>query len=145
ANPPLKGLGVEAAFFDPMIGAGIEKLMRPNTKIVYLEAPGSQTFEVQDVDAIAAVRKKRGAAVLIDNPWAPRLYFKPFDHGCDLSIHAGTKYIVGHSDAMMGIIGCATRQMFETAKTACHSFGFHAAPDDCYLALRGLRTMAVRL
>ena len=145
ANTTLKNFGVETTFFDPMIGAGIEKLMRPNTKVVYLEAPGSQTFEVQDVDALAGVAKKHGAAVLIDNTWATPLYFKPFDHGCDLSIHAGTKYIVGHSDAMMGIISCATRQMFETAKTACQSFGFHAAPDDCYLALRGLRTMGVRL
>jgi cystathionine beta-lyase len=100
---------------------------------------------VQDVDAIAAVAKKHGAAVLIDNTWATPLYFKPFEHGCDISVHAGTKYIVGHSDAMMGIISCANRQMFETAKTACQSFGFHAAPDDCYLALRGLRTMGVRL
>ncbi len=144
ANTTLKNFGVETTFFDPMIGAGIEKLIRPNTKVVYLEAPGSQTFEVQDVDAIAAVAKKHGAAVLIDNTWATPLYFKPFDHGCDLSIHAGTKYIVGHSDAMMGIISCATREMFVTAKTACQSFGFHAAPDDCYLALRGLRTMGVR-
>ena len=109
ANTTLKNFGVETTFFDPMIGAGIEKLIRPNTKVVYLEAPGSQTFEVQDVDAIAGVAKKHGAAVLIDNTWATPLYFKPFDHGCDLSIHAGTKYIVGHSDAMMGIISCATR------------------------------------
>ena len=109
ANTTLKNFGVETTFFDPMIGAGIERLMRPNTKVVYLEAPGSQTFEVQDVEAIAAVAKKHGAAVLIDNTWATPLYFKPFDHGCDLSIHAGTKYIVGHSDAMMGIISCATR------------------------------------
>src|SRR6267154_1381989 len=122
-----------------------DHMLLPDTKVVYLEAPGSQTFEVQDVDAIASVAKKGGAAVLIDNTWATPLYFRPFDHGCDLSIHAGTKYIVGHSDAMMGIISCATRQMFETAKTACQSFGFHAAPDDCYLALRGLRTMGVRL
>ena len=116
ANTTLKGFGVETTFFDPMIGAGIEKLIKPNTKVVYLEAPGSQTFEVQDVDAIAAVAKKHGAAVLIDNTWATPLYFKPFDHGCDLSIHAGTKYIVGHSDAMMGIISCRDRAMFETPR-----------------------------
>ena len=146
ANTTLKGFGVETTFFDPMIGgAGIEKLMRPNTKLLYLEAPGSQTFEVQDVDAMAAVARKHGAAVLIDNTWATPLFFRPFDHGCDLSIHAGTKYIVGHSDAMMGIISCRDRAMFEVAKTACQNFGCHAAPDDSYLALRGLRTMAVRL
>ena len=113
ANTTLKNFGVETTFFDPMIGAGIEKLIQPNTKVVSLEAPGSQTFEVQDVDVIAGIAKKHGAAVLIDNTWATPLFFKPFDHGCDLSIHAGTKYIVGHSDAMMGIISCATRQMFE--------------------------------
>lgn len=146
ANTTLKNFGVETTYFDPMIGGeGLARLMRPNTKVVYLEAPGSQTFEVQDVAGMAAVAKKGGAAVLIDNTWATPLYFKPFDHGCDISVHAGTKYIVGHSDAMMGIISCATRAMFETAKTACQSFGFHAAPDDCYLALRGLRTMGVRL
>jgi cystathionine beta-lyase len=145
SNTTLKNFGVETTYFDPMIGAGIEKMIRPNTKIVYLEAPGSQTFEVQDVDTIAAVAREHGAIVIADNTWATPLYFKPFEHGCDISVHAGTKYIVGHSDAMMGIISCATRQMFETAKTACQSFGFHAAPDDCYLALRGLRTMAVRL
>ncbi len=145
ANTTLKGFGVETTFFDPMIGAGIEKLIRPNTKAIYLEAPGSQTFEVQDVDTIAAIAKKRNIAVIIDNTWATPLYFKPFEHGCDVSVHAGTKYIVGHSDAMMGIISCATRPIFELVKTACMNFGFHAAPDDSYLALRGLRTMAVRL
>ena len=145
ANATLKNFGVETTFFDPMIGTGIEKLIRPNTKVVYLEAPGSQTFEVQDVDAIAKVAKKHGCAVLIDNTWATPLYFKPFEHGCDVSIHAGTKYIVGHSDAMLGIISCANRPMFELVKTACMNFGTHAAPDDSYLALRGLRTMAVRL
>jgi cystathionine beta-lyase len=141
----LTRFGVTVTYYDPLIGAGIEREIRPATKIVFVESPGSLSFEVQDVPAIAAAAHARGALVLIDNTWATPLYFKPFDHGCDLSIHAGTKYIVGHSDAMMGIISCATRQLFETAKTACQSFGFHAAPDDCYPALRGLRTMGVRL
>lgn len=145
ANATLKNFGVETTYFDPMIGKGIEALMRPNTRVVYLEAPGSRTFEVQDVPAIAAAANAHGATVLLDNTWATPLYFKPFEHGCDVSIHAGTKYIVGHSDVMMGIISCANRAMFETVKTACHNFGFYAAPDDCYLALRGLRTMGVRL
>ena len=145
ANTTLKNFGVETTYFDPMIGAGIEKLIRPNTKAVYLEAPGSQTFEVQDVDTIAEIAKKHKLAVIIDNTWATPLYFKPFEHGCDISVHAGTKYIVGHSDAMMGLISCATRPMFELVKTACMNFGFHAAPDDSYLALRGLRTMGIRL
>jgi cystathionine beta-lyase len=146
ANTTLKGFGVETTFFNPMLSlADFEKLIRPNTKVVYLEAPGSQTFEVQDVAGMAAIAKKHGAAVLIDNTWATPLYFRPFDHGCDISVHAGTKYIVGHSDAMMGIISCKDRPMFEVAKTACQNFGCHAAPDDSYLALRGLRTMGVRL
>ncbi|MBV8393053.1 MAG: PLP-dependent transferase, partial [Alphaproteobacteria bacterium] len=131
ANTTLKGFGVETTFFDPMLSpANFEKLIRPNTKVVYLEAPGSQTFEVQDVAGMAAIAKKHGAAVIIDNTWATPLYFKPFENGCDISVHAGTKYIVGHSDAMMGLISCATREMFEIAKTACQNFGFHAAPDD---------------
>jgi len=145
ATTTLKNFGVETTFFDPMIGAGIEKLIRPNTKVVYLEAPGSLTFEVQDVATQAAIAKKHGAVVMIDNTWATPLYFRPFEQGCDISVHAGTKYIVGHSDAMMGLISCGSRAIFETVKTACQGFGYHAAPDDSYLALRGLRTMGVRV
>jgi len=127
-----------------------ETLITANPEVIVLaDAPFGVTPESvaqrAGWSAIAAVAKKGGATVMIDNTWATPLYFKPFEHGCDISIHAGTKYIVGHSDAMMGIISCKTRALFEVAKTACQSFGFHAAPDDCYLALRGLRTMGVRL
>src|SRR5262245_21313180 len=101
---PLKRFGVEATYYDPTIGAGIASLMRPNTSLIYTESPGSQTFEVQDIPAIAAVAHQAGALVAMDNTWASPLYFKPFTHGADISIQAGTKYIVGHADAMLGAI-----------------------------------------
>jgi cystathionine beta-lyase len=144
-NLMLKKFGVETTYFDPMIGKDIAGLMRPNTKIVYVEAPGSLTIEGQDIPAIAQVAKKAGATVITDNTWATPIYYKPFDLGVDVSVHAATKYIVGHSDAMMGMISCANREVFDTVKTTTQLLGYHAAPDDSYLALRGLRTMAVRL
>ncbi len=144
-NLMLKKFGVETTYFDPMIGKDIAGLMRPNTKLVYVEAPGSLTFEVQDIPAIAQVAKKAGAVVITDNTWATPIYYKPFDMGADVSVHAATKYIVGHSDAMMGMISCANREIFETVKGTTQLLGYHAAPDDAYLALRGLRSMAVRL
>jgi cystathionine beta-lyase len=145
ANTVLAKFGVETTYFDPMIGAGIATLIRPATKVVFVEAPGSQTFEVQDVPAIAAAAHAAGAMVIMDNTWATPLFFRPFDKGADVVVHAGTKYVVGHSDAMLGLINCKDRAIFETVKTTCMAFGFHAAPDDVYLGLRGLRTMGVRL
>ena len=136
--------GVTVEYYDPLIGAGISRLIRPNTSIVYLESPGSLTFEIQDVAAIAAAAKKVGATVMIDNTWATPLYFRPFDHGVDVSIHAATKYIVGHSDAMLGLLVC-NRDSYSTIKRAAVRVGTCAGPDDVYLGLRGLRTMAVRL
>lgn len=144
-NLMLKKFGVETTYFDPMIGRDIESLMRPNTKLVYVEAPGSLTFEVQDIPAIAEVAHKAGAVVITDNTWATAMYYKPFEMGADVSVHAGTKYVVGHSDAMLGLIDCATKEMFETVKSTTQLLGYHAAPDDSYLGLRGLRTLAVRL
>ncbi len=145
ANTILAKFGVETTYFDPMVGADIAALIRPNTKVVFVEAPGSQTFEVQDIPAIAEVAHKAGATVIMDNTWATPLFFRPFDKGADVVVHAGTKYVVGHSDAMLGLINCKDRAIFETVKTTCMAFGFHAAPDDVYLGLRGLRTMGVRL
>lgn len=136
--------GVETTFFDPAIGADIAGLIGDNTKVVYLEAPGSQTFEMQDVPAIAAKAHERGCVVMIDNTWATGLYFKPFAHGCDVSIHAATKYIVGHSDAMLGAITC-TKETYGPIREAWSLLGVAAAPDDVYLGTRGVRTMAVRL
>ena len=143
-NEFLKRFGVETTYYDPLIGAGIAALMRPNTKAVLVEAPGSLTFEVQDIPAIAAVAHKGGAAVIMDNSWATPLLYKAFDHGVDVSIYSATKYIVGHSDAMMGVI-VTTPETFLQVRKSVAMFGAAPGPDDCYLALRGLRTLSVRL
>ena len=140
----LARMGVEVTYYDPLVGADIARLMRDTTRVVFLESPGSLTFELQDVPAIAAAAKARGAVVVMDNTWATPLYFKPLAHGVDISIQAATKYIVGHADAMLGVI-TTTEEHFQTVKTMAHALGHAAAPDDCYLALRGLRTLAVRL
>jgi len=144
ATAMLPRYGIETTFFDPAIGAGIAELIRDNTKVVYLESPGSQTFDMQDVPAIAEAAHARGAKVLIDNTWATPLFFKPFEHGVDVSIHAATKYIVGHSDVMMGIV-TTTEECFDTVRNFSEMCGICAGPDDVYLTTRGLRTMGVRL
>jgi cystathionine beta-lyase len=140
----LKRFGIETTYYDPLIGAGIEKLMKPNTRAVFCESPGSLTFEVQDVPAIAAVAHKQGASVLLDNTWATPVYFNAFDHGVDLSIQAATKYVGGHADVMIGYVA-ANESYRERLESAHHDLGLYASGDDCYLALRGLRTMPVRL
>jgi cysteine-S-conjugate beta-lyase len=140
----LKRLGVETTYYDPSLGAGVAELMRPNTKAVYVESPGSLTFEVQDIPAIAAAAHQAGAVVLMDNTWGTPLYFKAFAHGVDVSIHAGTKYIVGHSDAMLGVIN-TTEPLFLKVRETAADLGMVVGPDDVYLALRGLRTLSVRL
>jgi cystathionine beta-lyase len=127
-----------------MIGAGIADLIQPNTRVIYLESPGSHTFEVQDVPAMAEVARKRNCVTMIDNTWASPLYFKPLAFGVDLSIHAATKYIVGHSDVMMGVVSMRHAH-WRTVKTQVHAMGYSVGPDDCYLALRGLRTLSARL
>jgi cystathionine beta-lyase len=143
-NGVLVRYGVESTFYDPALGDGIAELMRPNTKVVYVESPGSLTFEVQDIPAIAKVAHARGALVLMDNTWASPAFFPSFKHGVDVSIHAATKYIVGHSDVMMGAI-VTTEAAFLPIRTMMADLGYSAAPDDVYLALRGLRTLSVRL
>jgi cystathionine beta-lyase len=140
----LKKFGVETTYYDPLIGAGIADLIRPNTKIVYLESPGSHTFEIQDVPAIATAAHAKGCVVILDNTWASPLYFKPYRHGVDLVVHAATKYLVGHSDVMMGIITMRD-EFYNRVKTQVHGMGFAVGGDDCYLALRGLRTLSARL
>lgn len=144
ASTFLKRMGIETTFFDPTIGAGVAELVRDNTKVLYLEAPGSQTFDMQDVPAMSAAVRPRGVKVLIDNTWATPLFFKPYEHGVDVSIHAGTKYIVGHSDAMIGVV-TANEESFDAVRDSFDTLGACAGPDDVYLATRGLRTMAVRL
>ncbi len=140
----LKRFGIETTYYDPLIGGGISALMRSNTNLVFVESPGSLTFEVQDIPAIAEVAHKHKAVVMMDNTWGTPLYFKPFEHGVDVSIQATTKYIVGHSDVIMGSV-TATREAWPALKAVTSDFGQTAAPDDCYLATRGLRTMALRL
>ena len=140
----LRRFGIETTYYDPLVGAGIAALMRPNTRLVFVESPGSLTFEVQDIPAIAGVARKHGATVMMDNTWGTPLYFKPFEHGVDVSIQATTKYIVGHSDVIMGSVTC-TKEAWPQLKAVTTEFGQTAAPDDCYLAARGLRTMAMRM
>ena len=139
-----KRMGVETTYYDPLMGADIAKLFKPNTRAVFVEAPGSQSFEMQDIPAIADVAHAKGAVVLMDNTWATPLYFNAFDKGVDLSIQAGTKYIGGHSDIMFGCVS-ANAKTLPALKNAVHLMGLCVGPDDVYLALRGLRTMAVRL
>jgi len=141
----LKKFGVESSYYDPMIGADIASHMQPNTRIVFCEAPSSITFEVSDISAIADVAHKAGALVVIDNTWSAGYHFKPFSHGVDISIQAATKYIVGHSDAMLGTLTMNDKKLWKQAKITAGALGHAVGPDDCYLGLRGLRTLAVRL
>jgi cystathionine beta-lyase len=140
----LKRLGVATIYYDPLVGAGIADLIGPNTRAIFLESPGSQSFEMQDVPAITAVARARGVTTLIDNTWATPLYFKPHAFGVDVSIQAGTKYIGGHADLNLGTVsavGAAWRKVHDTHGT----LGITISPDDAALGARGLRTMAVRL
>ncbi len=140
----LERFGVATTFYDPRIGAGIASLIQDNTRLLYLESPGSLTFEVQDVPALVAAAKARGVVTIIDNTWAAPMFFKPLALGVDVSVISATKYIGGHSDVMMGIAVC-TAESFMPVRVAATQMGNHAAPDDCYLSLRGLRTAGVRM
>ncbi|NNA00261.1 cystathionine beta-lyase [Pseudomonas lundensis] len=140
----LTRFGVEVEFFAPAAGAGIARQLRPTTRVVFTESPGSLTFEVCDLPAICQAAHSVGAFVLLDNTWASPLYFKPFEHGVDVSIQAATKYIVGHSDALLGV-ATANERAWPLLKAGAHDFGQTASPDDLFLALRGLRTLPVRL
>jgi cystathionine beta-lyase len=141
----LKRNGVASTYYDPSIGAGIADLFTPETRLVYVESPGSLTFEMQDVPAIAAVAHARGALVVMDNTWGTPLFFKPFEKGVDVSIQAATKFIVGHSDAMLGVITCGNHDLWHAVKTSLAMAGVCAGADEVYLGLRGLRTLGVRL
>jgi cystathionine beta-lyase len=144
AEGMLKRIGVEAAYYDPKIGAGIEALMTPNTRAIYTESPGSLTFEMQDLPAIAEVAHRHGAAVLFDNTWATPVYFRALEHGADISIIAGTKYLGGHADVMIGT-AAARGDLGVKLRATFRELGLHVAPDDMYLALRGTRTLGIRL
>jgi cystathionine beta-lyase len=144
ADTVLKRFGIETTFFDPGIGAGIRDLFRERTRAVYLEVPGSLTFEMQDLPAIAAMAHEGGATVLIDNTWATPLYYKPLKLGADIVIHAGTKYFGGHSDVMLGSAS-ATAAAWPSLVQTQRLMGLSVGPDDAFLGLRGLRTLGVRL
>lgn len=144
AGRVLKRLGVDVEYYDPLIGGGIAGLIRSSTTLVFTESPGSQTFEVQDIPAICEAARRAGVPVALDNTWATPLYFRAFDHGVSISIHAATKYIVGHADALLGAIVCDAES--SAAVAAAHdALGLCANGEDCFLALRGLRTLSVRL
>jgi cystathionine beta-lyase len=143
-NKELKRLGIETTFYDPLIGAGIADLIRDNTKIVFTESPGSLTFEIQDIPAISKAAHAKGAVLILDNSWATSLYFNAFAHGVDVSIQAGTKYIGGHSDLLLGTISTTDKHVDTIFKTF-KNLGVHTDPDACYMAMRGLRTMPTRL
>ena len=140
----LKRFGVEVSYFDPLAGEGIAGEFRPSTRIVFAESPGSLTFEVMDVSAIAAVAHARDALVILDNTWATPLGFRAFDHGVDIAVHAATKYIGGHSDVLLGLI-VVSEALERPLHRLWTDMGVTASSDDCFLGLRGLRTLPTRL
>lgn len=140
----LSRFGVEIEYYPPMIGADIAKLFRPNTKLVFMEAPGSLTFEMQDIGAILAAAKKAGIRTAIDNSWATPVFFKPIEAGIDISVMTATKYVGGHSDILLGVVS-ATEEAFPAVKKAALRLGYCAGSEELYLGLRGLRTLNVRM
>jgi cystathionine beta-lyase len=145
-NGFLTRFGVETEYFDPLLSAGeLAPRFRANTRALFVEAPGSSTFEIPDVPALAGLARERGVSVIADNTWATPLYFDAFGHGIDFSVHAATKYIVGHSDVMLGVVNCRDEQHYQLARQAMVALGYCAGPDDVYLGTRGLRTLAQRL
>lgn len=143
-NTMLKQYGIEIEYYDPAIGAGIEALIRPNTRLVHLEAPGSNTFEMQDVKLISSIAHRHDCVVTMDNTWATPLYFRPLDHGVDVSIHAATKYPAGHSDVLMGFVS-ANEKHWKKLHDANTNLGMCVTSDEAYQVLRGMRTMGIRL
>ncbi len=140
----LKRLGIETTYYDPCIGAGIETLVRPNTRAIFLETPGSQSFEIQDVPAIAAVAATVGITTILDNTWATPLFFPPHAYGIDMAVEAGTKYLSGHSDLLLGLVS-ANERWFKRLRATFDAFAMCPGPEDVFLALRGLRSMELRL
>lgn len=145
ANHILNRYGVEIGYYQPLIGGSIEKLIKPSTRLVWCESPGSMTMEVQDVPAIVAASHRRGAVVALDNTWAAGVLFDAFRHGVDVSIQALTKYVGGHSDLLLGSVSVRDEDAYQRVGTTLQHLGMVASPDDCSLALRGLQTLAVRL
>jgi cystathionine beta-lyase len=145
ASRILRGFGVEVGFYSPTIGAAIAQHLKPNTRLVWCESPGSITMEVQDIPAIAQAAHAAGAHVVLDNTWAAGVYFDAFAHGVDVTMQAVTKYVGGHSDLLLGSITVRDQEIYKKLGSAQQLIGIAASPDDCSLALRGMKTMAVRL
>ena len=141
----LKRMGVETTYYDPSIGGDIAKLFKPNTRAIWTEAPGSQTFEMQDIPAIVAAARERDILVAMDNTWATPLFFDSHKFGVDLSVQAGTKYYAAHSDVLIGTVSARTPELFKTLRDTWKQLGLIIAPEDAFLTLRGMRTMAIRL
>lgn len=140
----LARMGVETTYYDPLVGAGIEALIRPNTSVIFLETPGSQSFELQDVPAIAEIARAKGVCTILDNTWATPLFFPPHARGVDMAVEAGTKYLSGHSDLLLGLVS-ANAQWFKRLRATFDAFAMCAGPEDVFLALRGFRTLDLRL
>jgi cystathionine beta-lyase len=140
----LTRMGITVRYYDPRVGSGIEEILTDKTKAIFIESPGSLTFEVQDLPAIAAIAKPRGITVIVDNSWATPLYHSPLKLGADIVVHAGTKMFVGHSDVMLGTASAGER-WWKALKDTHLRLGLCASPDDCFLAARGLRTLALRM
>ena len=143
-NAMLARLGVETTYYDPLVGAGIAHLIRPETRLIFLESPGSLTFEVQDIPAITRIARARGVLTMLDNTWATPLLFPALAHGVDVTMMSLTKYVGGHSDVMMGSL-TATKAVWPKLRSAAYQLGQSVSPDDCALMLRGLRTLEVRI
>jgi cystathionine beta-lyase len=141
----LPRFGVDVTFYDPLIGQGIAALLKDTTRVVYCESPGTATFEVQDVPAIAEAAHARGAVVMLDNTWGTPLNFRSFEHGVDVEVQAGTKFLSGHSDLLMGSIVTRDEALYRIVKDGVSAFGDGVAPDVCYEVMRGMRTLAVRM
>ena len=141
----LKRMGVEVTYYDPLVGADIAELFKPNTRAVWTEAPGSQTFEMQDIPAIVAAAHARDIPVAMDNTWATPLFFDAHAFGVDLSVQADTKYYAAHSDVLIGTVSARTPEQFKKLRAAWNQLGLIIAPEDAFLTLRGMRTMAIRL
>lgn len=145
ANKVLRRFGVEVDYYDPLVGDKIAVHLKPNTKLVWCESPGSVTMEVQDVPSIVPAAHAHGALVVLDNTWSAGVYFDAFAHGVDITMQALTKYVGGHSDLLLGSVTVKDEQAWQTIGVHQQMLGFAASPDDCSLALRGLKTLAVRL
>lgn len=145
ARDMLSKFGIEVEFYDPQIGGAIERLIRPNTALIHMESPGSATFEVQDIPAITAVAKKHGVVTMADNSWGSGILFKPLSHGVDISVLACTKYIGGHADVNLGVAIARNEAVYKRLRASAKHLGMCAAPEDLYLALRGLRSLKLRM